>query len=312
MERCVESRAEVGLATVPDRAALLEVWRQGLTAGEPLDPTDAVVAELAEYFQLPPDKVRDRCLRWKEYSTQEWLQRERDTPEGLRDFYDTQTSWIFDTMWYHAMQQHGQAPAETVEVALGLPPMPPGRMLDFGAGPGSSAIFYHLCGWEVSLADISRTMRDFAAWRLRRRGIAAPIIDPSREELPPEAFGLITAFDVMVHVPDVPATLARLHRALEPGGYLVFNIDNQPPTLENHGHLYRDQWPILRHVRRTGFRRLPKITYFHVYQKVERGPAGARLVAAYDLLRYNRGVTLMGNVVRGARARLRELRSAVA
>ena len=34
MERCVEPRAEIGLATVPDRAALLEVWRQALTEGQ--------------------------------------------------------------------------------------------------------------------------------------------------------------------------------------------------------------------------------------------------------------------------------------
>jgi 2-polyprenyl-3-methyl-5-hydroxy-6-metoxy-1,4-benzoquinol methylase len=296
------------MATFSDRAALLDVWRRALTMDDRTDPFDAIIAELAEYFGLSADEARERCIRWNEFATQEWLQRERDTPEGLRDFFDTQTSWIFDTMWYHAMQHHGEAPAETVEVMLGLPPLPSGRVLDFGAGPGTSAIFFHLLGFEATLADVSASMRDFAAWRLRRRGIAATIIDSGREELPAGAFDLITAFDVMVHVPDAPATLARLSRALKPGGYLVFNIDNQPQTLEHHGHLYRDQWPILRHVRRNGFRRLHKITYFHLYQKVERGPAGARLVAAYDLMRYNRFVTMVGNTARGARSRLKAAR----
>lgn len=284
-----------------ERAALMEAWRRGLTMDAWTDPTDAILDELCTYFQVTAEEARRRCIDWKAESLREWQAGDRTTTEGLADFYRQQVSWIFDTMWYHANQYHGTAPAESVEVALGLGHVSPGHVLDFGAGPGSSALFFHRLGWEVSLADISTTMQDFARWRLGRHGVPATFYDNSRDELPAAAFDLITAFDVMVHVPDVARTIAQLHRSLKPGGYLVFNIDNQPPTIENHGHLYRDQWPILRHVRRTGFHRCPKITYFHVYQKVERTAPGRWTIGAQDVLRYNRFVTRLGDVVRAAR-----------
>jgi SAM-dependent methyltransferase len=281
----------------PTRAELLETWKRALTRGDELAPDAAVIGELGEYFKLDPQAVRERCENWERYSLSEWSSSDRSTAEGLRDFYDQQTSWIFDTMWYHANQYFGRAPAESIEIALGLASVPPGRMLDFGAGPGSSAIFFHLLGWDVSLLDISKTMRDFAAFRLARRNITAPIY-ADVNELPLDTYDLITAFDVMVHVPNAGEIIARLHRSLRPGGRLVFNIDNRPATEKNHGHLYEDQWPILRSVRRTGFRRLKKITYFHVYQKVDRGLLETGLVAAFDLARYNRAVTRVGNIVR--------------
>jgi 2-polyprenyl-3-methyl-5-hydroxy-6-metoxy-1,4-benzoquinol methylase len=217
----------------------------------------------------------------------------------MTEFYKTQVSWIFDTMWYHANQFHGTAPAESVEIALGLKHLEPGNHLDFGAGPGSSSLFFHSLGWNVYLADISTTMLDFARWRLAKHAVPATFFDTNTDPLPAHTFDLITAFDVMVHVPDIQETLEKLHRALKPGGYLVFNIDNLPCTATTQWHLYKDQFPILKHVRRTGFKRHAKITYFHVYEKVERGPLFTKLVPLYDNLRYNRVVTFVGNGVRG-------------
>lgn len=287
-----------------DRPALLEIWRQALTGGADADPSEVVVAELAEYFKLEPDEVRQRCLNWEAASIKEWEAADRSSRAGLLDFYQTQTSWIFDTMWYHAQQYHGQAPAESVEIALGLSHLKPGRHLDFGAGPGSSSLFFHRLGWKVALADISTTMLNFARWRLERHQVPAIFYDTSHEPLPALSFDLITAFDVMVHVPDPAETLRQLHRALKPGGYLVFNIDNQPLTRRTQWHLYEEQYPILGKVRSTGFRRHPKISYFHVYQKVQRGPMASRLIPLYDRLRYNRYVNFVGNRVRQAKRRL--------
>lgn len=286
------------------RQELMEVWRQCLTQNRHVDVLDAVVGELAEYFQMPSDEVRRRCLHWEQDSLKEWKAGDRSTVEGLIEFYQSQTSWIFDTMWYHANQYRGEAPAETVEIALGLQHLQPGYHLDFGAGPGSSSLFFYKLGWQISLADVSTTFQDFAKWRLQKHGVPATFYDTSREELPAATFDLITAFDVMVHVPNITETLAQLHRALKPDSYLVFNIDNQPLTPLTEWHLYRDQYPILGKLRRAGFRRHPKITYFHVYQKVSRNAFETELVKVYDTLRYNRFVTLAGNQVR----KLRRLR----
>ena len=283
-----------------DRAALLELWRQALTLADPdlHDPLDAVRRELGEYFRLPDDEVRRRCLHWEDDSVREWQAGDRSTPDGMLDFYRTQTSWIFDTLWYHAQQYHGTAWAESVEVADGLAFLKPGKHLDFGAGPGSSSLFFHQLGWEVHLADISTSMLEFARWRLARHGVAGCFYDTSQESLPPAAFDLITAFDVIVHVPDIHATLTRLHKALRPGGYLVFNIDNRPLTERTAWHLYSEQYPILRQVRAVGFRRCPKVRFFHVYRKINQTATGSRLIACTDRLRYNAAIAGVGKVAR--------------
>lgn len=286
------------------RRDLLEIWRNCLTMDTHTAPHDAVVAELSEYFHMPPDEVRQRCLHWEDDSVQEWQSRDRSTPEGLLDFYQTQTSWIFDTMWYHADQYVGTVHAESVDIALGMRHLQPGHHLDFGAGPGSSSLFFHKLGWQVSLADISTSFQDFTKWRLQKHGVPATFYDTSKDDFPPDAFDLITAFDVMVHVPNVTDTLKQLHRALKLGGYLIFNIDNRSKTVKTEWHLYGDQYPILGKVRRAGFRRHPKITHFHVYQKVDRSPLEARWIELYDTLRYNQYVTFVGNQVRAVKRRV--------
>ncbi|MBF6589148.1 MAG: class I SAM-dependent methyltransferase [Ktedonobacterales bacterium] len=286
--------------------ALLAQWRESLLVDGYTDPQASALHELALYFQMTPEEARARCLHWERDSVAEWEAAPRDTPEGLLDFYRTQQSWIFDTVWYHALQCTGEMPPESVMIAQRLGAFPPGDHLDFGAGPGGTSLFFSRLGWRVALADISTTLQDFARWRLERRGIAARYYDTSHEALPDEAFDLITACDVMVHVPDPAATLAQLHRALRPGGLLFFNVDARPrSSRETQWHLYPYAYPVLRPVRRLGFAREPKLEFFHVYRKLPtNGMVRAGAVGAYDLCRYNRAVSTVGTLARAVRARL--------
>ncbi|GAC1454829.1 MAG: hypothetical protein PVSMB4_15400 [Ktedonobacterales bacterium] len=157
----------------------------------------------------------------------------------------------------------------------------------------------------MSLADISTTLQAFSKWRLDRRGISATYYDTSTDALPDNTFDLITACDVMVHVPDPRATLLQLNRALKVGGYLVFNVDARPkPSRETQWHLYPYAFPILRPVRAVGFARHPRLEFFHVYQKVaNNSPARVRAVTLYDTCRYNLVVSKLGDVVRAVKAR---------
>jgi 2-polyprenyl-3-methyl-5-hydroxy-6-metoxy-1,4-benzoquinol methylase len=289
------------------RQELLQAWRLAVCGDHGDSPIDAVVDELAEYFEIGRDEVLRRCRNWESDSLNEWNAEDRTTPEGLLHFYQTQTSWIFDTMWYHAEQCSESKPAESVDIAEGLlehrRDWDGAHHLDFGAGPGTSSLFFRRLGWEVSLADVSTSFLNFARWRLDRHRVAAKFYDSSRDELPDSEFDLITALDVMVHVPDIGATLRRLNAALKPGGYLVFNIDNRPCTETTQWHLYAEQFPILRQVRRAGFQRCPKIRYFHVYRKIDRSDSATALVSVADMLRYNPLTTLAGKVVRLLRRR---------
>ena len=263
------------------------------------------VQELSAYFEMPEEEVMRRCRDWETDSLGEWKKKDRSTPDGLLEFYQTQTSWIFDTMLYHAEQCAEEVPTESVDIAQGflerMPDWKPGHHLDFGSGPGSSSLFFHNLGWQVSLADISTSFLNFARWRFDQRQVTAHFYETSKAALPESEFDLITALDVIVHVPDVPETFAKLYRALKPGGYLVFNIDNRPLTETTAWHLYDQQFPVLRQVRRAGFNRLPKIKYFHVYQKTDRSSSANALIGLADDLRYNHVVTGIGNVARVAR-----------
>lgn len=290
------------IATCTDlsQSSLLEVWRQSLILEDVDDPVASALHELSLYFNISEAEARRRCLNWEQDSVAEWEAGDRTTPEGLLEFYHTTQSWIFDTVWYHAQQYHGNQPAESVMIARRLSAVKPGRHLDFGSGPGATSLFFQKLGWQVALADISTTLLEFARWRFAQRNLPADFYDLNARELPSESFDLITACDVMVHVPDPRATLRQLHRALKPGGLLVFNVDSRPKkSRETQWHLYPYAYPVLRPVRDVGFQRLPRLEFFHVYRKIApRSPAQARAVRVYDLARYNRWVAAAGEVRR--------------
>jgi 2-polyprenyl-3-methyl-5-hydroxy-6-metoxy-1,4-benzoquinol methylase len=289
------------------RAQLLEIWRQSLVVDGYTDPRESALHELALYFNITPEEARARCEHWEQDSVREWENAPRDTPEGLLDFYRTQQSWIYDTVWYHAQQCFEEQPAESVMIAERMADVVPGHHLDFGAGPGSTSLFFQRLGWQVSLADISTTMQAFAKWRLDRRGVAASYYDTAKDALPDDTFDLITACDVMVHVPDPKMTLEQLQRSLKVGGYLVFNVDARPnPARETQWHLYTHAYPVLRPVRAAGFAREPKLEFFHVYRKLANNGAARRwAVTLYDAGRYNQYVSQVGDLVRAGRARLK-------
>lgn len=295
------------LLLVPPRGRqeLLEVWRESLILPGFQDLRDSALDELARYFNISTEEALRRCRNWELDSIREWEAGERETREGLLKFYHTTQSWIFDTVWYHAEQYYSELPAESVMIAERIAGMPPGRHLDFGSGPGSTSLFFRQLGWQIALADISTTMLSFARWRLEQRKVAADFIDLNEQELPSDSFDLITACDVMAHVPDPLATLRQLHRALRVGGLLIFNVDSRPKkTRETQWHLYQYAYPILRPVRLVGFRRLPPLHFFHAYEKITPriGPS-AMALRAYDTARYNRLVSYVGDIKRAFAAR---------
>jgi SAM-dependent methyltransferase len=297
------SEVPAGTVTTPiglSRKSLLEEWRESLVVDGYDDPRASALHELALYFNMSEAEVKQRCLNWEQDSVAEWEARPRDTPEALLDFYRTQQSWIFDTVWYHAQQYYEVLPPESVMIAERLRDITPGTHLDFGAGPGGTSLFFHKLGWDTALADISSTLQAFAKWRLERRGISAAYFDTSQDELPADTFDLITACDVMVHVPDPRATLAQLHRALKVGGYLIFNVDSRPkPSRETQWHLYPYAYPVLRPARAVGFVHEPKLEFFHVYRKLpENNAMRVRAVTLYDTCRYNLLVSKVGEVLR--------------
>jgi 2-polyprenyl-3-methyl-5-hydroxy-6-metoxy-1,4-benzoquinol methylase len=272
---------------------LFEIWRHCLTGDRFADPHEGITDELSTFFELPLEKVRWICEHSAEIITEEWRRTGQSTPDDLYRFYKAQTYWLFGTLRYHAKQVEPNA----VNIAHALQQLPTGHHLDFGCGAGTASLFFNALGWESSLADVSESAMDFVRWRFNHRGIHGRFYNLETDELPPNTYDLITAFDVMVHVANIPAALRRLHQSLKPGGYLVFNIDSRKPTTMSQWHLYDAHYPVIRHMRQAGFRRLSKISIFYCYLKINRSPLNASIVRFFDRMRHNRVETAVGEQI---------------
>lgn len=93
-----------------------------------------------------------------------------------------------------------------------------GRLLDVGCGTGGFLRAVAAAGWEVYGLEPSVRAAKVAA-----EACGAPIITARLEDadLPPEFFDVVTLWDVLEHLHDPKAGLAKVSRTLRTGGLLV-------------------------------------------------------------------------------------------
>jgi 2-polyprenyl-3-methyl-5-hydroxy-6-metoxy-1,4-benzoquinol methylase len=289
-----------------------EIWRDILTDGRNMPPTEAVIFQLADYSARSVDEVKEIVRDTNEISKQKWSEADRSTPDGLRAFYSSVTNWVFGNISYHARQAEGRDgpyPALPVQVADALKNLKPGHHLDFGSGVGTASLLFHKFGWQITLADVSTPLLDFARWRLSRSSVPAEFIDLNKNTLEERRYELITAFNTMAHVPNVRQTISEIRTALKPDGLLVFDIDARKPAPRNEWFLYEHPYQVLRGIRALGFTRMPPIGAMQVYRRAELGHFGALRVAIADFLRFNAFTSTLGSATRSARSRLKRLLS---
>ena len=135
-----------------------------------------------------------------------------------------------------------------------LPPMPGLRVLDLGCG------FGWFCRWaaqqgaaRVTGLDVSARMLDRARAMTTAAAITYAAVDLEELALPEAAFDLAYSSLALHYVENLAGLLATVHRALVPGGHLVFSIEHpiyMAPTnpgwsIDAQG---RRTWPVYRYL----------------------------------------------------------------
>lgn len=96
------------------------------------------------------------------------------------------------------------------------------RLLEIGAGPGHSAVWFRDQGLDVVCTDLSPEMVRLA----RVKGIDARVMDFLNLDFPEDAFDAVFALNCLLHVPraDLPRVLDAIRRVLRPGGLLYYGV----------------------------------------------------------------------------------------
>ncbi|MBX7253532.1 MAG: class I SAM-dependent methyltransferase [Candidatus Promineofilum sp.] len=149
-------------------------------------------------------------------------------------------------------------------------------LLDVGAYIGVFVEVAAAAGWRAQGVEPS----SWAAAEAQRRGLAVHTGTLDSVDLPPESFDLITMWDVIEHLSDPAAELARARRLLRPGGWLVAHtMDISAPLARIMG----PRWPWLMdmHIYYFDRRTLPAMFTANGLRVVWQGTQGRYLRLGY-------------------------------
>jgi SAM-dependent methyltransferase len=159
---------------------------------------------------------------------------------------------------------------------------PGARILDYGCGIGSDGLLLLEAGYRVEFADFDNPSTAYLRWRLRERGLEAPVHDLDGDV--PAGFDAAYAFDVIEHVDDPFAFLARMEAR---AALVEVNVLAPVPFDQDLHH----ELPVRRLLAHAARRRLVAYRLLHgrshlVLYRPEPAGALARLVPAGARLRW--------------------------
>lgn len=131
----------------------------------------------------------------------------------------------------------------------------PGRIIDIGCGTGGMLPHLRTFGDSVGLDSA-----DEAQTACRRRGV--PFVRGWGAQLPfhDGAFDVVTALDVIEHVPDDAGILGEMRRVLRPGGLLLLTVPAYQFLWSQHDVFNHH----MRRYRRSGLQRLVEASDFEI------------------------------------------------
>jgi ubiquinone/menaquinone biosynthesis C-methylase UbiE len=125
----------------------------------------------------------------------------------------------------------------------GFIPLRGERLLDIGCATGEYTEFLAAGFSATDAIDIEPERLNVFKEHLAAQTLEHPIVvtQMSAEDMSfgDATFDMVTAIEVLEHVPNLDATLSEVHRVLRPGGHLLVTGPNRFFPLESHGFLFR-------------------------------------------------------------------------
>ncbi len=280
------------MGKAPDER-LRRIWLDAVMLPGQSDPRESCLAELEAYTGLPREEIERRCQASQAELKEIWEQRERADDAAIEAFYREADPYLFNLLWWHALQE-GPAVAWNARIVELAREHGAKTALEFGGGIGSLAIALQQAGIETTLADVSRPSLAFARWRAEQRAVPLRIVDLGEKGLGAERYDLVTAVDVLEHVPDPVATLEELAERVAPEGLFCFDLIAGGFDPDEPFHLMRSKYPIRARWRSLGFRQLEKFGKYLMLSKVERPALANRAIRAWDVSRWRLYYLLQG------------------
>jgi len=125
---------------------------------------------------------------------------------------------------------------------------PGAKLWDFGGGAGNLSLVLAFQGYDVSFTEVNSLQKDFVKFRADKHGVKINIID-SWQQKPKNTFDLVTALDVLEHIPDYRPVLDELCDSLKEGGllweispFLMYdNVTHRTPDCYNYKKILKEK-----------------------------------------------------------------------
>jgi GT2 family glycosyltransferase len=239
----------------------------------------ASAADLAELHEYLGERFDNSRL----VGHQQEVDSERASAKDEISFYRTSEAYLYDLTVFAMSDTKAPYLAELRSVVP-----PGGRLLDYGCGIGADGLRLASAGYAMSFADFANPSAAFLRWRLERRGLKAPVFDIESDDIP-TGFDAAYAFDVIEHVEDPFAFLARLERHAD---LVIVNLlEEEPEDIELHRPLpIRD---LIEHASRFGllrYRRYHDRSHLIIY----RSPTGRNVGRTHSVVQRHLGSHLRG------------------
>lgn len=205
-------------------------WDAALMLPGESDLRASMIRELSEYTGMTFKQIETRYASASIATAEAWEERQCEDNASVQMFYHEYSDYIFELASLDSPYRR----LDSVLEILAWARVNGGReLLDYGAGLGAMALFFHAQGMDVTLADISPPLQELSRWRFERRGWPTRFIDLKQESLPQNAYDFVISFDVFEHLYHPWQHLKTLSNAIKPGGLLFieapFGVDRNNP-----------------------------------------------------------------------------------